>query len=96
MKREQQAHIHANDPSGTDACCKKKPVEKKAILACGCPCKDRNNDVLTCNDTSEVLPFHFIALFSTPRTDSTYAIPIQQLSSRKSEPPVPPPELFII
>src|SRR5450631_3906503 len=37
-KRQQQARAHEDNKDGTPDCCKKKPVETKTVIACGCPC----------------------------------------------------------
>lgn len=91
-KRQQQAHIHEDGEDGTPDCCKKKHVEKKTVIACGCPCGSGKQAALSASGTSEVLPFHFTEQFSIPQTETTYSNPTQQLSSRFGEPPDPPPK----
>jgi hypothetical protein len=92
-KRQQQAHVHEDDQDGTADCCKKKPVEKKTIIACGCPCGNGKQVALSTSGTSEILPFHFTEQFSTPHTDTTFTNPTHRLISRHGEPPDQPPKL---
>jgi len=95
-KRQQQAHIHGDDEDGTADCCKKKPVGKKAVIACGCPCGSGKQAALSASGTSEVLPFHFTEQFSIPHTDTTFTNLTQRLTSRFGAPPDPPPKRIIL
>jgi hypothetical protein len=93
MKRKQQAHAHEDDQDGTPDCCKKKLVEKKTVIACGCPCGSGKKAALTTGSSSEVLPFHFNESFAIPYSDATFSNPTHRLISRHGEPPDPPPRL---
>jgi hypothetical protein len=92
-KRQQQAHIHEDGEDGSADCCKKKPVEKKTVIACGCPCGNGKQAALSASGASEILPFHFTEQFSTPHTETTFTNPTQRLTSRHGDPPDPPPKL---
>ena len=95
-KRQQQAHIHDDHEDGTADCCKKKPVEKKAVIACGCPCGSGKQAALSASGASEVLPFLFTEQLSIPHTESTFTNLTQRLTSRFGAPPDPPPKPIII
>lgn len=92
-KRAQQAHAHEDEDNDTADCCKKKPVEKKTVIACGCPCGGEKQAALTIVGTSEVLPFRFTEQFSIPDTKTIYSNLTHRLTSRHGEPPDPPPKL---
>jgi len=93
QKLKQQAHAQVDEHDNTSDCCKKKPVEKKTIIACGCPCGGEKQAALSISGTSEVLPFHFTEQFNPPHTDTTYTNLTHRLISRHGEPPEPPPQL---
>ena len=95
-KKKQLAHVHEEGEDGTPDCCKKKPLEKKTVIACGCPCGSGKQATLSASSTSEVLPFHFSEQFSLPHTDTTFANPTYRLTSRLGDPPEPPPKLSSI
>lgn len=92
-KRQQQAHIHEDAETDEPECCKKERVEKKTVIACGCPCGNGKQDALSASGTSEVLPFHFTEQFSIPHSTTAYFSLIHHLTSRHGEPPDPPPKL---
>jgi hypothetical protein len=92
-KRQQETHAHEDDQDVTADCCKKKPVEKKTVIACGCPCGSGTQDTLSISSSSEVLPFNFTEKFTIPDTDTTFSNLTQHLTSRLAEPPDPPPKL---
>jgi hypothetical protein len=91
-KRQQQAHIHDDHENGTPDCCKKKPVGKKAVIACGCPCGERKHAALSSSASSEVLPSHFTEAFEIPHTDTSFFSLTHRLTSRLNDPPDPPPQ----
>ena len=94
-KRVQLVHIHEDDENGTPDCCQTKPVDKKTIIACGCPGGNGKQVALSASGTSEVLPYHFTERFSLPHTDTHFPNLTQRLTSRHGEPPDPPPKLSI-
>jgi hypothetical protein len=91
-KRQLQAHVHEDHDDGTVDCCKKKPAEKKTVIACGCPCGSGKQLALATNGTSEVLPFHFSERIGIPSTDTAFSNMPHRLISRLDEPPDPPPQ----
>ncbi len=94
-KKQQLAHAHAHDDAEAEVseCCKKDRPEKKTVIACGCPCGNEKQTILsTSGSTSEVLPFHFSERFVIPHTDTIFPNLPQRLTSRVSEPPDPPPQ----
>ena len=92
-KRQQQAHLHDDGQEGTADCCKKKTVEKKTVIACGCPCGDGKQASLSTGSSTEILPFHFTEQLHVPHTETTYTTLTQRLTARHGEPPDPPPKL---
>jgi len=92
-KRQQQAHLHEGDEDGTPQCCKKKPVAREIIIACGYPCGSGKTVAITASGTLEALPFHFTEQFSIPCTKTMYPLTGPRLISRHGEPPDPPPRL---
>ena len=90
-KKQQQAHAHEDNEGGTADYCKKKPVEKKTVISCGCPCGSGGQDALSASGSSEVLPFHFSESFSIPHTTTSFLSLTHRLTTRHGEPPDPPP-----
>ena len=92
-KRAQQAHIHEEDhEDGTPDCCKKKPVEKKTTIAsCGCPCGSGKILAFSGNITHEILPFYFTEQIVLSQAETRYPNRSHLLTSRHTEPPIPPP-----
>jgi hypothetical protein len=93
-KRQQQAHIHEDEHNGTPDCCKKKPVDRKTVIVCGCPCGSGKQVALSVGGTSELLPFHFTEQSGISHTVTTFTIPDRRLTSRHGDPPDPPPKLI--
>jgi hypothetical protein len=93
-KRRQQAQAYEKE--NTPDCCKKKPVSKKAVIACGCPCGSGKPAALSASSSSEVLPFQFTEQLRLTHSDTTFANPTHRLTSRHGEPPDPPPRLSLI
>jgi hypothetical protein len=90
-KRLQQLHAQEDHEAGTLDCCKKKPVEKTTIIACGCPCGSGEQSVMSITGALEVLPYHFTESFIVPSTITSYFSHTNRLTSRHGEPPDPPP-----
>lgn len=90
-KKQQQTHVHEDGEDSSPDCCKQKPIKKKTIIACGCPCGNGKQAALSVGGTSEVLPYHFTEQFRITHTDTTYTSPTRRLTSRYIKPPVPPP-----
>lgn len=90
IKRQQQAHIH-DDEDVTPGCCKKKPGEKKTVIANGCPCDSEKQAVLSGCARSEVLPFYFTEQVAISHVDTLFTNPTHFFTSRHIEPPDPPP-----
>jgi hypothetical protein len=95
-KRQQLAHALEDAEDGRPDCCKKKPVNKKTVIACGCPCGNGKHAALSASSSSEVLPFQFTEQLRLSHTDTTFANPTHRLTSRHGEPPDPPPRLSLI
>jgi hypothetical protein len=92
-KRQVQARVHEDAERGSPDCCKKKPVEKKVVIAsCGCPCGSGKQNVLPISTSSEVLPFCFTEQLTIADTNTTFSTLIHRLTSRLGEPPDPPPQ----
>jgi len=92
-KRQQQAHTHEDDEDGTADCCKKKPAEKKTVIACCCPCGGGKQTAMSSSSSFEVLPYHFTESLGIPHSVTSFSPLIHRLTTRLSEPPVPPPKL---
>jgi hypothetical protein len=94
LQNQVQLHDHNDGEDDAPECCKKERAEsRKTVIACGCPCGNGNQAVLSVNGTSEVLPFHFKEIFSIAHTDTIFSPITHRLTSRHCEPPDPPPKL---
>lgn len=94
-KRQQRAHAHEDEDEedGVADCCKKRPVQRKTVFACGCPCGGGKQGALTATEELEVIPLHFREQFNIPSTVTSFAHQQHRLISRHNEPPDPPPRL---
>lgn len=90
-KRQLQAQLHEDREEDTPDCCKQKPVKKKTILACGCPCRNGQQIALSDGENSEVLPYHFREQFNITDAVTIFTDHTPRLTSRQSAPPDPPP-----
>jgi hypothetical protein len=93
-KRRQQAQAYEKENSPD--CCKKKPVNKNAVIACGCPCGSGKPADLSASSSSELLPYYYTERLSIPHVETLFTNLSHRLASRHSEPPDPPPRLPLI
>lgn len=90
-KKRQQAHAHEDEDKGT-AGCENKPVKKKTVIACGCPCGSSKQSALKTTEVFEVPPLHCREQFNIPPIDTLFMHQQHRLTSRHTEPPDPPPK----
>ena len=96
-KRQHLAQAHDDDGDEPAGCCgKKKPVEKKTTLACGFPCGNGKQPPLSIGGTSEVIPCHSTEQCNLQPTETRFPILEQRPTSRRGEPPDPPPKLSLL
>ncbi len=90
-KRNQEAHRH-EDEAAIPECFKKKPVDKKAIIAsCGYPCGSGKIIALASDPTNEILPYYFTEQIVLSYSESLYSELSHLMISRDVEPPDHPP-----
>ena len=93
QKKKHDSHDDSHDDSPLPDCCKKKAAKKVTVLKCNCPCGSGKTLALLNPVSSELLPFVFVAGELRPFTIEQYSSFPRTLSSRRSDPPEPPPRL---
>lgn len=89
-KISQQLLDEGNQEPGMDA----ETTKPETVYKCGCPCDKGKTVVLAGSGTSEVLPYIYSERIILSYEDTRYFHPPQQLSTRHTEPPDPPPKIF--
>lgn len=93
---QQKKKLQAKHTSSPGGCCQKKSVDKQPALQSSCPCGSDKQLALLNITKSELIPFDFaFGIFNQETTTKHHDHP-QKLWSRFSDPPDPPPRLFVI